>query len=263
MTAPAAEELLVSVDGGVATVLLNRPDRLNALSRGLIVRLTETYAALDQDEDVRAVVLGAVGDRAFSAGADLKEMSAGDAAAAPVYQPMTGPLRNVYEAVLECRKPTIVALHGWVVGGGMELALACDLRVATQDARLMLPESKIGLGANFGSQMLPRLVPAGIAFQMLYLGEALSAAEAHRHGLVNWLAPAGAALTRAHEVATTLVARAPLTLRRYKAMIHLGSSLPIATALRIDPGPSPYTSEDRAEGAAAFLERRAPVWKGG
>lgn len=258
----AADELLLTVQDGVATVLLNRPERLNALSSSLIARITETFAALDRDDAVRVVVLGAVGDRAFSAGADLKEMSAGDAAGAPVYEPMSGPLRNVYEAVLECRRPTVAALHGWVVGGGLEIALACDLRVATSDARLMLPESKVGLGANFGSQMLPRLVPAGIAFEMLYLGEPLDAEAAHRHGLVNWLTPPGGALAKAQQVAGTLVRRAPVTLRRYKAMVHLGSSLPVATALRLDPGPSPYTSADRIEGASAFVEHRPPVWTG-
>lgn len=258
----SADELLLTVEDGIATVLLNRPERLNALSRSLIARITETFAALDRDASVRAVVLGAVGDRAFSVGADLKEMTAGDAAGREVYEPMAGPMRNVYEAVLECRRPTVAALHGWVVGGGMEIALACDLRVATDDARLMLPESKVGLGANFGSQMLPRLVPAGVAFEMLYLGEPMEAEAAHRHGLVNWLTPPGQALPKAQEVATTLAQRAPVTLRRYKAMVHLGSSLPVAAALRLDPGPSPYTSEDRVEGASAFVERRPPVWTG-
>lgn len=258
----AGRTLLVSVDEGVATVLLNRPHRLNALDPDLQRALTEAFAELDRDEDVRVIILGATGTCAFSAGADLGRMSSDDEDGAQPYLPMTGVLRNMYETVVECRTPTIAAVHGWVVGGGMELAMACDLRVAADDARFMLPESKVGLGCNFGSQMLPRLVPTGIAFEILYLGEPLSAADAHRHGLVNWLVPADRVLDKAREVAMTLVRRAPLTIRRYKAMVHLGSSLPIATALRLDPGPSPYTSHDRVEGAAAFVEKRPPVWTG-
>ncbi|MCO1657076.1 enoyl-CoA hydratase/isomerase family protein [Pseudonocardia humida] len=259
MTRPTehpTDQLRCELDGGIATVTLDRPDRLNALSAELMRGLVETFAALDRDPQVRVVLLAAAGARAFSAGVDLTEQ-----ATDPVV-PMTGPLRNVYETVLECRKPTIALLHGWVVGGGMELAMACDLRIAAHGTRLMLPESKVGMGANFGSQMLPRLVPAGVAYQVLYLGEPMDAVDAHRFGLVNWLVPADELVATATEVATTIASRAPLTLSRYKPMVQLGASLPIAAALRMDPWPSPYHSEDRHEGAAAFRERRPPRWQG-
>jgi enoyl-CoA hydratase len=255
-------ELTVEVDGGIAWVVLNRPEHLNALNRALLDSIGSTFAELDRADEVRVVCLAGAGDRAFSAGADLKEMNARDGGGGGPYLPMAGPSRNVYEVVLECHKPTLAVLHGWVVGGGMELALACDLRIAAEGTRLMLPESKVGLGANFGSQMLPRLVPAGIAYQMLYLGEPLEVDEAQRLGLVNWVVPGEELRERARSVANTLVQRAPLTLRRYKAMVQLGSTLPISTALRLDPGPSPYLSDDRAEGAAAFVEKRAPRWTG-
>lgn len=255
-------EVCLDVDHGVARVSLNRPDQLNALSTAVLDQLVQVFAELDRTEDVRAVCLSAAGDRAFSAGADLKEMAARDGSGDPPYLPMTGPARNVYEVVLECRKPTLAVLHGWVVGGGMELAMACDLRLAAEGTRFLLPESKVGLGANFGSQMLPRLVPMGIAYQMLYLAEPLEVADAHRAGLVNWVVPRDELDARAAAVARTLTERAPLTLRRYKAMVQLGSTLPIATALRLDPGPSPYLSDDRSEGAAAFVEKRLPQWTG-
>jgi enoyl-CoA hydratase len=252
----SSEPLLCELHDGIATVRLNRPDHLNALSTELMDRIVEVFAALDRDPEVRVVVLAAVGERAFSAGVDLKERPS-----EPVV-PMTGPLRNVYEAVLECRRPTLAVLHGWVVGGGMELAMACDLRIAAHGTRLMMPEAKVGMGANFGSQMLPRLVPAGVAYQMLYLADPLDAIDAHRFGLVNWLVPADELAERAADVARTIATRAPLTLARYKAMVQLGSSLPIAAALRMNPWPNPYLSEDRLEGAAAFREKRRPRWRG-
>lgn len=249
-------ELLLDVGDGVATVTLNRPAQLNTLDSGLIRQLVEVFASLDTDPVVHAVLLTAVGERAFSAGMDLKETGSEQSL------PMTGPLRNVYEAVLECRKPTLAVLKGWVVGGGLELAMACDLRIAAHGTRLMMPESKVGMGANFGSQMLPRLVPAGIAYEMLYLGEPMDAADAHRFGLVNWLVPGEELPARSREIAAAIAARAPLTLERCKAMVQLGSSLPIAAALRMNPSPNPYLSEDRVEGVAAFREGRPPRWRG-
>lgn len=257
-----SDEILLDVDDGVAHVRLNRPGALNALSKGVLAGLTEVFADLDRRADVAVAVLSAEGDRAFSAGADLKELADGDEANAAPYEPMRQPMRNPYETVLECRKPTIAALHGWVVGGGVELAMACDLRVASTDARFLMPEAKVGLGANFGSQMLPRLVPRGFALEVLYLAEPFDADRAYAMGLVNRVVPPEQLRKEAGAMARTIASRAPLTLRRYKAMVHLGSSLPVATALRLDPGPSPYLSSDREEGTAAFTQKRPPRWTG-
>ncbi|MET8307800.1 enoyl-CoA hydratase/isomerase family protein [Micromonospora sp. NPDC005173] len=256
-------DLLVDVSAdGVAFVRLNRPDHLNALSRGLLSDITTVFTELDRRRDVRAVVLRGAGGRAFSVGADLKEMHARDTAEDLPYEPMREATRNPYETVLECRKPTIAALEGWVVGGGFELAMACDLRIATDTTRFLMPESKVGLGANFGSQMLPRLVPAGFAFEVLYLAEPFDAETGLRMGLLNRVTPPEQLDATVQALVATLVSRAPITLQRYKAMVHLGSSLPIATALRLNPGPSPYLSEDRAEGTAAFRQKRPPQWSG-
>lgn len=255
-------ELLVERRGAIAEVRLNRPDRLNALSSSLQAQLVDTFVELDRDDRVRAVTLGSTIRRAFSVGADLKEMASGDDQGAHPYEPMHGSARNVYETVLECRKPTIAVLDGWVVGGGMELAMACDIRLASHDARFLLPEAKVGLGANFGSQMLPRLVAHTHAFEILYGAEPFEAAHAERIGFVSRAVPADELEADARRTADLIASRAPVTVRRYKAMVNLGSTLPIAAALRLDPGPSPYLSQDRAEGARAFREKREPIWSG-
>ncbi|MQA95660.1 MAG: enoyl-CoA hydratase/isomerase family protein [Streptosporangiales bacterium] len=254
--------LRVEVADRVAYATLDRPERLNALGTGLQRHLVEAFDAIASDDSVWVVHLTGAGDRAFCAGVDLKEIRENDAAGRRgVRRPMTGLYRNVFEAIVECPKPTVAVLNGWAMGGGLELALACDLRVASEAARMGLPESKRGMGANFGAQMLARVVPLGVAYDLLYTGRDVSAAEALAMGLVNRVWAAGEFRERAREFTLELAARAPLTLRRYKSVISRGVDLPLSAALRLDPKHDPYDSADRAEGVAAFLEKRPPNWQ--
>ena len=254
-------ELLISQEGFVRTLQLNRPDRRNALSESLKAALITEILSADEDDSVRVLILTGTGEQAFCAGADLKDMRQGDQAGRQFRSPMSRVERNIFEVALEFKKPLIGALNGSAVAGGFELALACDLRVSHDKALFGLPETKIGMGANFGSVVLPRLIPPAIALEMLMTGEYIDAQKARQLGLLNQVVEPQMVLTASKEMAQQIAQNAPISVRRVKAVALKGLSMPISEALRQDPGLNPYLSEDRKEGIKARLEKRAPVWK--
>lgn len=256
-----AEGLHVEVRERVAYVTIDRPSRRNALSQAVMIGLVEVFDRFDRDDDVWAVLLTGAGERAFSAGRDLKELSERDDDGLGPHLPMTGATRNAFEAIYECAKPVVAAINGWAVGGGLEMAMACDLRIAAEHAQLGLPESLRGMGANFGAAILPRLVPVGVANEMLYFGAPIGAEEALRIGLVSRVFPTDTFRDDAEGYVRVLLDRAPLTIRRYKSVVNKSLEMPLSAALRLDLSPNPYLSEDRVEGVKAFVEKRQPTWQ--
>ena len=252
--------LIVEDRGHMRVLTLDRPERRNALSTRLQADLVDQFLSCTAD-GVRVVVLTGNGP-AFCAGFDLKEIRAADQRGEVFRPPMNRPGRNVFEVVTETPVPVIAALHGAAVAGGFELALACDLRVAAPGIKLGLPEATIGMGANFGSVVLPKRVPMGIAMEILLTGEYVSSEFAERWGLINRIVEPADVLPTALQLAERIAANAPISVRRMKETAVKGLELPLATALRLDVGPNPYLSEDRKEGIAAYLEKRPPRWSG-
>ncbi|MEI7548567.1 MAG: enoyl-CoA hydratase/isomerase family protein [Actinomycetota bacterium] len=254
-------EYLVETVDRVRILTLNRPERRNALNFSLRRSLVDELLEAGADPEIRAVIITATGDQAFCSGADLKEMSDLDRRGIRIPSPNATAVKNIFDVILDCYKPTIAALNGTAVAGGFELALACDIRIAVPGMSMGAPEAKIGMGANFASVVLPRRLPLGIALEMLFTGELISSEEALRWGLVNRIVPRDQLLDMAMTLASKICANSPISVRAMKERAMKGLELPLPAAIRLEVGPDPYSSEDRKEGIAARLEGRKPEWK--
>jgi enoyl-CoA hydratase/carnithine racemase len=260
MTQP--EELIVEHRGTTAWVTLNRPDARNALSRDLNIRMQDVAAQIEVREDIRAIVITGAGDKAFCAGADLKERRG-------VSAEETGPYINAIAGAIgawaESRKPTICAMNGSAYGGGLELALACDFRILVEGAELGLTEVRLGImpGAG-GTQRLPRLIGEARAKEMILLGRRISSARALEIGLVSQVVPRAGLQAAVEALLAELAACAPLSVRCAKAAIEDGYGKPMNEALDLERRSYDATlfSADRDEGLAAFAEGRPPRYQG-
>jgi len=252
----------------VAVLTLNRPQAMNAINQAVNDRLVELWREIGASRDIWAAVITGAGDEAFCAGADLKE-------ARQLYEQLTplerrqrsedrpgvgGLTRNLWVG-----KPVIAAVNGHCLGGGLELALACDLRVAARNASFGMTESRWGLSPNAGgTQRLPRLIPFGVALEMLLTARTIDAKRAHQVGLVNAVVDTGRALEAALELAGAICRNAPLAVRVIKEAAWRGLDLPLEAGLRLEShlGEPLRTTEDVREGVRAFAEKRKPEFKG-
>jgi enoyl-CoA hydratase/carnithine racemase len=245
-----------------ALLTLNRPDKHNALSLDLLGRLRAAVDELGRDPAVRTVVITGT-PRCFSTGMDLDDL--GQVREVPDTRRALDVARETNTALERCPKPVIAAIAGWCLTGGLELALACDLRVAADSARFGITSARIGTVAGVGgTQRLPRLVGPGRAKELLFSAEPIDAAEALRIGLVNRVVPAGQEVETALELARLFARRAPLSLAFAKTAVDVGMTMPLEAALAFEIGLTTqlFTTEDRAEGLRAFRERREPEFRG-
>lgn len=254
---------LVAVEGGpITTIRLENPP-LNLVTVELTRTLDRALAGIEDDRDVRCVVVTGTGDRAFCAGSDVKEF---DSLRGRVGEGKLLLEKAVYRRLARLPVPTIAALQADALGGGLELALCCDLRVADERSKLGLPEVRLGvMPGSGGTQRLPRVVGIAKAKELILMGEIISASEAAEIGLVNRVAPAGQALETAMSMAETIAAQGPIAVREAKRALDTAgdTTLDEGLARELDASERIFSSEDMSEGAQAFFEKREPRFTGG
>ena len=246
----------------IAWVTLNRPDKLNALNNELLKELELIFLNLEEDPEVGVVILTGSGEKAFVAGADISELKDLDSATARV-QGLKG--QEVFNRIERMPKPVIAAVNGFALGGGCELALACHIRIASENARFGLPEVSLGIIPGYGgTQRLPRLVGKGVALDMILSGDMVGAADALRMGLVSRVMPLTDLKASTEKLAKTILSRGPLALRSALSAVNEGIEMPLARGLEFEASLFGLlaNSADMKEGMGAFLEKRPAQFKG-
>ncbi len=252
----------VSEADGICTITLSRPDKLNALNQAMLGELSAAFDAL-AGGDSRVLIITGAGAKAFAAGADISEFSAIDSAAAGSQFAARG--QAIFSKLAALNQVVIAAINGFALGGGCELALACDIRIAADSAMLGQPEINLGIIPGYGgSQRLTRLIGPGRAMLLLTTGDRIGASEAYALGLVDRVVPAASLMAEVGSLAARLAQQAPIALAQIKRAVvdGLGQPLDRALAVEAEAFGRAADSTDRREGAAAFLGKRQPTWQG-
>jgi len=246
----------------IAYVTVNRPMVLNALNMATMDELRAAFHDIKNDSGVRVVILTGAGEKAFIAGADIGELAQNNAVVAKEYA-LRG--QSVLNLIENLGKPVIACINGFALGGGCEMAMACTMRLASDNAKIGQPEVKLGIIPGYGgTQRLPRLVGKGIAMQLLLTGEMITAQEAHRIGLVNEVTAPADLITRAEAIAQQIIANGPLAVQYTMEAVNKGMETHLSEGLYIEAAlfSVAAATEDMKEGTAAFLEKRAAQFKG-
>ena len=259
MTETSFEKIIYERDGFIARVTINRPERMNAMDRQTGEELRAAFEDFRYNDDLRVAIVTGAGERAFSAGADLVARSKGEKRKPLVHTSQGGLTKGppIY-------KPIIAAINGYCLAGGLELALACDIRIAAPHARFGLAEVRWGIiPGGGGTQRLPRAIPQAIANEMILTAEQIDAERALQAGLISRIVPAGELLAEADRLADVISTRGPLAIRAAKELILRGADMSLADGLRLEDYFSLqlYTTEDATEGPKAFAEKRTPNFK--
>jgi len=256
-----ASVVLMEKSDRVATITINRPDKLNALNAEVRLTIAMALEQLRQDDDVRVAVLTGAGEKAFIAGADIGEFK-GKSGVEGYRYIQTG---DVYSAVERFPKPLIAMVNGFCLGGGCEVAMACDIRIASDTAKFGQPETNLGLiPGGGGTQRLPRLVGQGKAMKLIYTGDIIGAEEAERIGLVDEVVPKDELKQRTMMLAEKIAEKSPASLQAVKETIRAAWQMPLDAGLRFEKEwfGLLFSTEDMHEGVAAFLEKRKAEFKG-
>lgn len=253
--------LLSEIKDGKGIITINRPKVLNALNKDTYLLMKDAIENMVADERVRVIIFTGAGEKAFCAGGDI-----GDELALGHYESYEWSRlgHEIYSLIENCPKPTVAAINGYCLGGGFELALACDMRICAAHAKMGAPESKLGIICGFGGNIrLPRLIGRGKAKELLMTGKMLDAAEAYRLGLVNEVAPAGKLDDAVNELCSQLVNKSAIALTLIKHAVDYGTEIDTRSAIAFDSAlfTVAASTEDKVEGMTAFLEKREPVFR--
>jgi enoyl-CoA hydratase len=256
------ENILFEKKGAIAYITVNRREVLNALNMAVMEELRSAFHDLKNDGNIRVTILTGAGEKAFVAGADIAELSTYDAVRGKEF---THRGQSVLNLIENLGKPVIACINGFALGGGCEIAMACTMRLASENAKLGQPEVKLGIVPGYGgTQRLPRLVGKGIAMQLLLTGEMITAQEALRIGLVNEVTAPANLIPRAEAIAHKIIANAPLAVQYAMEAVNKGMEMPLAEGLYLEATLFAVccATEDKKEGTTAFLEKRQPQFKG-